>query len=280
MRLNLLGNVSFYLIFLGCLNLGAQNQSEEFIESYSPTSDGGQVVSRASASLGIQTITTSGDRRLNTDSTRSVLDSRSKPRETGARESVFRQSVSAPQTGQEVKTGGRYPYPAATVSGNRVASTSGLLLPPLRAKKTCENCQVPYQISTLGLNNSQLNQVGRQNYGGNCCAPPPAYSPLQVQAFQAPALQFQQPAVANQVPALGVPTNNAPFTTGVGTNPVYNPQQSSFLTPFVTGSGVYQPIIRLANVRPGTYLGQGIIGQPTAYVDGQPIRNLLRYISP
>jgi len=27
-------------------------------------------------------------------------------------------------------------------------------------------------------------------------------------------------------------------------------------------------------------LGQGLIGQPTAYVDGQPLRNLLRYVAP
>lgn len=42
----------------------------------------------------------------------------------------------------------------------------------------------------------------------------------------------------------------------------------------------YQPLLRFQNLPPGTYMGQGMIGQPTAYVDGQPIRNLLRYIFP
>lgn len=55
-----------------------------------------------------------------------------------------------------------------------------------------------------------------------------------------------------------------------------NPWWSSFLT----GSGQYTPLIQFRNMPPGTYLGQGVIGQPTAYVDGQPIRNLLRYVSP
>jgi hypothetical protein len=32
---------------------------------------------------------------------------------------------------------------------------------------------------------------------------------------------------------------------------------------------------------PSTYtVGRGIIGQPTVYVAGQPIRNFLRYLSP
>jgi hypothetical protein len=42
----------------------------------------------------------------------------------------------------------------------------------------------------------------------------------------------------------------------------------------------YRPAIQFRNLTPGTYLGQGLIGQPKAYVDGQPIRNLFRYIFP
>ncbi len=42
----------------------------------------------------------------------------------------------------------------------------------------------------------------------------------------------------------------------------------------------YQPVFKFQNMPPGTYLGQGAIGQPTAYVDGQPLRNLLRYVFP
>ncbi|MFM7563952.1 MAG: hypothetical protein ACKO81_13065 [Planctomycetota bacterium] len=48
--------------------------------------------------------------------------------------------------------------------------------------------------------------------------------------------------------------------------------------PYLTGD--FQPIVATQNMPPGTYLGRGLIGQPTAYVDGQPVRNLFRYIFP
>jgi hypothetical protein len=43
---------------------------------------------------------------------------------------------------------------------------------------------------------------------------------------------------------------------------------------------VYKPILPLAPVPSQTYLGRGILGQPKLYVPGQPLRNLLRYLSP
>lgn len=48
-------------------------------------------------------------------------------------------------------------------------------------------------------------------------------------------------------------------------------------TPMVAGN---PSSIRFQNLPPGTYFGRGLIGQPRAYVDGQPIRNLLRYVVP
>lgn len=66
---------------------------------------------------------------------------------------------------------------------------------------------------------------------------------------------------------------------GIGT-PQFGAQGARWWTPFIRGSGVYTPLIRLVQNNAGTYLGQGIIGQPTAYVNGQPLRNLLRYIAP
>jgi hypothetical protein len=41
-----------------------------------------------------------------------------------------------------------------------------------------------------------------------------------------------------------------------------------------------RPLIKLRNLPPTTYLGQGILGQPTAYVPGEPFRNIFRYIFP
>ena len=49
----------------------------------------------------------------------------------------------------------------------------------------------------------------------------------------------------------------------------------------IVPQGSYRPILSFSNgLPPGTYLGQGIIGQPKAYVDGQPVRNFFRYIFP
>jgi hypothetical protein len=45
-------------------------------------------------------------------------------------------------------------------------------------------------------------------------------------------------------------------------------------------SYAYRPLIPVVSM-PSTYtVGRGIIGQPTVYVAGQPIRNFLRYLSP
>lgn len=55
------------------------------------------------------------------------------------------------------------------------------------------------------------------------------------------------------------------------------------LSPIVYGANPRvnnQTVYELQNMRPGTYLGRGAIGQPKAYVDGQPLRNLLRYVFP
>ncbi|MEE2642170.1 MAG: hypothetical protein VX768_16190 [Planctomycetota bacterium] len=48
--------------------------------------------------------------------------------------------------------------------------------------------------------------------------------------------------------------------------------------PFVRSTWV--PIVPLRSMPYGTYLGQGVIGQPVAYVEGEPVRNFLRYVFP
>lgn len=42
----------------------------------------------------------------------------------------------------------------------------------------------------------------------------------------------------------------------------------------------YRPLFTLGQDAYNAQLGRGIIGQPTAYVPGQPMRNFLRYLSP
>lgn len=318
-------------------SLSAQNMTPEFIESSSPLPNGGRVISRASAGSAMRTVTTESstvggtnrsslDRGVNSvldrqdNSIASSSDSAVTTDGSGDRNSLFRQpgagaGVSSAETDQQPTL--RYSYPAgnrvaansnfgsavaANTLANRVAQAvpagqSGVLNQPVRASVGCTNCQVPYQINTLGLSSTQTTRRPQQQVftpPNQCCGQNiyNAASSLAVPAFQQPVLQLQQPA-ASQVPSLSLQNSNlatqfggiAPqggvFGTGTGLGlPQFQPQQNRWWTPFVTGSGVYQPIVRLANLRPGTYLGQGIIGQPTAYVDGQPIRNLFRYVLP
>ena len=40
------------------------------------------------------------------------------------------------------------------------------------------------------------------------------------------------------------------------------------------------PVLPIQNVPVGATIGRGVLGQPTVYVPGQPVRNVLRYLSP
>lgn len=46
------------------------------------------------------------------------------------------------------------------------------------------------------------------------------------------------------------------------------------------GIVTFRPLVDLAPEAPTQYLGKGIFGQPKVYVPNQPIRNMLRYLSP
>ena len=118
---------------------------------------------------------------------------------------------------------------------------------------------LPQAANTVPALNIQMPQGmanGLGNTNPNCCAPQPAAATGGYQGYQ--GYQFQP---------------------GVGT-PQFGRSNNPWWSSFLTGSGRYTPLIQFRNMPPGTYLGQGFIGQPTAYVDGQPIRNLLRYVSP
>lgn len=272
------------VLVLTTTNVFSQNQNPEFIESSSPLPGGGRVVSRSTPGSEIQTVASpppSENVQVNSVRNNPVSATTAPPRE-----SVFRQAIASTPVNTTATTNAtapRYVYPGNNqYLANARTSPTALFYQPVRASATCTNCAVPYQIPSLGLTNTV--QTGRQVYAPNNCCSPATYgttTTLQVPAAQVPTLQIQPPA--NQVPSLGSNLNFQTPQFQVNPNvgvPQFNPQRSSFLSPFVTGSGAYQPIIRIANVPPGTYVGQGVIGQPVAYVDGQPVRNLLRYVFP
>lgn len=87
---------------------------------------------------------------------------------------------------------------------------------------------------------------------------------------------YNQPVLA-PAPLAGV---QPPPTMFPSTVPGSGMQQLTPTVPFVPAPQrqTYTPLVQLQNLPAGTYLGQGIIGSPKAYVDGQPVRNLLRYL--
>ncbi len=99
-------------------------------------------------------------------------------------------------------------------------------------------------------------------------------------ATMQPATQPQPPApgfypTAYQQCAPGLPPQNV--------NPAYVPPT---ITPnyapnvYATGNAGYRPLFTLGQENYNVSLGRGIIGQPTVYVSGQPVRNFFRYLSP
>ena len=134
--------------------------------------------------------------------------------------------------------------------------------------------------SVPALNTNVRGPVARTAQANCCCGPcqpvaqVPAYQPFPTQ----PAYQsFGTQAAANQVPTLQ--QQPIQFQPNIGV-PQLGGNTGSGFNSLLAGSGGYTPLLQFRNMPPGSYLGQGLIGQPTAYVDGQPIRNLLRYISP
>ena len=118
------------------------------------------------------------------------------------------------------------------------------------------------QVPSLALPNLAANQVPTLG--------PSANSTFGGFLGQAGANYQVQPLGSNQFQAgLGVPQLRSTGAFGSG----------SWFSNGLFGTGAYTPLLPLVNAQ-GARLGQGIIGQPTAYLDGQPLRNLLRYLSP
>ena len=115
-----------------------------------------------------------------------------------------------------------------------------------------------------------------------------------------PRTAFQANA-ANSTPSLATPPNQLPTAppsslpphvqnnnvAGIHCNPGANigqiyPYPATFNNTNLTYGPNFgpQPLIKLRTLPPSTYVGQGILGQPKAYVPGEPVRNFFRYIFP
>ena len=213
----------------------------------------------------------------------------------------IRQNVKRQALGSNVGNGGAVAVnPAASVSVAQQAQAQAVQLAQQAQAQQAQAAQTlaqAQQAQSIAAQLAQSTQVARQTalqqstlgLGGpqyrtaQNCACTPAYNP---QAYNPATAAYQTPTLnPNAGSGLGLggqnfqPLGGFQLPQGVGT-PQFGAQGARWWTPFVSGSGVYSPLLKLQNMPIGTYLGQGIIGQPTAYVDGQPVRNLLRYISP
>ncbi len=265
---------------VGCLiaggNLVAQSSSvlqnrrsitaNEYIESTSPLKNGGNVTSRVQPGKNVQTVTTIANLPV-----------------LGSGQAASTELNTSPQGRTAAAS---YPYPASSRPVSVAARVPNQNRAALR--------QTAYQVPTLGL-----TPVARTAQNCNCAPAPPQYFQPQQRfapaATQAPSLggvpniNIQVPGQTGGFAQPGFQTGTQTFTPNYGfQNGIGTPQfgtggyggGSNWVSTFLTGTGQYPNLLSFRNLPPGTHLGQGIIGQPTAYVDGQPARNLLRYIFP
>ena len=276
----------------------------EFLESSSPLPGGGRVTSRSTlGSPGIVTTVENEPGQIRSD--------RPQSSQQLTAENVRRWQTGG--TGVQQQSGaassGGYPYPASPIPsqiGSARSTTALASYPAFRARQNVAQ-SADFFAPTLGITpRNNAGGVAQPNVASgrvqrtaarlaqNCNCQPACVknqeSNLRVQGFSVPSFGNNAAATA---PSLSIqePPANLQFNPGVLQQERFNLQtpglgvpqlnnQNQLWTAASTGTGSYQPLIRLANMQPGTYLGQGVIGQPTAYVDGQPIRNLLRYFFP
>lgn len=133
------------------------------------------------------------------------------------------------------------------------------------------------------------NSPSNANLGGGYAAPTPTYprsnglvnsSPF----VSDPPCQFDasymvSPTVYRQATGCDTPARGAGVPYAGGSPFAYTPP-TMMPYPSQGNNGGFRPLIGFGQNAYNAQVGRGIIGQPTAYVNGQPIRNFLRYIFP
>lgn len=144
--------------------------------------------------------------------------------------------------------------------------------------------QVPAQFASSSsvppgsapAGNSIATQATMPNFVG---AAPPTY--LTAQQAALPQYRYPQPGVYPTAYQCTQPAPSVP-STGAVPGGYIPPTLPPNLTPnlYTPNNAGYRPLFSLGQENYNVQLGRGIIGQPTAYVPGQHIRNFLRYLSP
>lgn len=133
---------------------------------------------------------------------------------------------------------------------------------------------------TLGISSNNSFKPPVATAPANCqCQPNGLASTLPPYTTGVPTIPFAPPApLPGTVPTSYTTSATGSAATAPGAVAPAGATPTTAYYPYLTGN--FQPVVATQNMPPGTYLGRGLIGQPTAYVDGQPVRNLFRYIFP
>ncbi|MFV1965651.1 MAG: hypothetical protein ACC628_09535 [Pirellulaceae bacterium] len=109
-----------------------------------------------------------------------------------------------------------------------------------------------------------------------------------VVGFQVHTAEAQSPNTVDPILLQPVPIASSPYGSG---NPrgIPNTGQATACLPYAAAGGVtygypanttYRPLWPVLSMPSSYYVGRGVLGQPKVYVPGQPIRNVLRYLTP
>ena len=96
---------------------------------------------------------------------------------------------------------------------------------------------------------------------------PTEFNPITLQPAPHSASPYYR-GTANAIPYTGRTTACQPCVPAGGFN--YGQPQTSG----------YRPLWPVVTMPPNYFVGRGVLGQPKVYVPGQPIRNVLRYLTP
>ncbi len=227
--------------------------AREYMEASSPLKKGGVVVTRTAPGRQVETVLYRETPGLTRTST--VVERPSdaeRPVETQANVQPSTTPAMMP-TNPSPPAADVYPYPQAPAS-----VAPGFYPGVVQVPNLGYYGRTTQRPSWFG----QPTQPPRLFSGGT---PNPGFSP----PMTAPIVT-SPPAASPQIQMPQVIPPGQSVTTG------YTP----WTQPFATQPPGPQPVIRFQNMPPGAYMGQGIVGQPKAYVDGQPIRNFLRFLAP
>ncbi len=153
--------------------------------------------------------------------------------------------------------------------------------PQVVSRPSSRRSVLQYQASTipsLNIKDGKSIQLTSASFPARTATPLPVQaggsasgSVVQQTAIRQATLGLAPPRIST-VPAVAqAPSTNLPTTVCCLPPSAYQN---------VVGTSKNPPAgVTLQNMPPGTYVGRGLVGQPAAYIDGQPLRNLIRYIT-